>query len=173
MDAADKPRHVELSGGIKKNLRSIGRSNRGKSTYTSNYILHNPAYCAYNTALLCYVIYFGVLMDTLSIKNLTVNTRIGVHDWEQQILQRLVIDISIPIDSTVCHDELANTIDYDKLCQLATTYLEGNAFRLIETVANKLAELIKDEFKVPQLTISVSKPYAIKNAGDIRITVTR
>ena len=112
-------------------------------------------------------------MDSLHIKGLSVATRIGVFTWEQQISQRLSIDISIPADFSDCKDELANTIDYDKLCQHVTAYVETNAFNLIETVADKVARLIKEEFKLQQLTVSVSKPHAVKNAANIQVTVTR
>lgn len=113
------------------------------------------------------------MMDTLQIKGLSIMTHIGVHAWEQKILQRLLIDISIPTDFHHCNDNLANTIDYDKLCQQVTQYIESNSFQLIETVAERVADLIKQTFNIPELTISVSKPQAIKNASDIRVTITR
>lgn len=112
-------------------------------------------------------------MDRLDIKALSVNTRIGIHVWEQRISQRLLIDISIPTDCRLCNDEIANTIDYDKLCQTVTTYVESNSFKLIETVANTVADLIQGEFNLSDITVRVSKPHAIKNATDIQITVNR
>ena len=113
------------------------------------------------------------MTDILSISALSVKTRIGVHAWEQRILQQLLLDISIPVDLTLCNNDLANTIDYDALCQNVTTFIESNAFSLIETVAEQVAQLIKDTFKVGQLTVSVSKPHAVKNAGTVRVTLTR
>ncbi|MDI9817935.1 MULTISPECIES: dihydroneopterin aldolase [unclassified Legionella] len=112
-------------------------------------------------------------MDTLQITGLSIQTHIGVHAWEQKILQPLLIDITIPGDFSACQDDIANTIDYDKLCQQVTAYVEVNSFRLIETVAEQLAQLIKSAFNVQQITISVSKPHAIKNAANIRVTITR
>lgn len=112
-------------------------------------------------------------MDQLEIKGLTAMTRIGVHSWEQQIDQRLSIDILIPGDFSNCNDSLAQTIDYDLLCQRVTDYIESNSFQLIETVADSVAALVKDTFQVECLTVSVSKPHAIKNASDIRVTVLR
>lgn len=112
-------------------------------------------------------------MDNLYIKGLSVATRIGVYAWEQQISQRLLIDITIPADFSGCEDELAKTIDYDKLCQQVTNFVESNAFQLIETVADKVAQLIKNEFNLSELSVSVSKPHAIKNAADVRVTVNR
>lgn len=112
-------------------------------------------------------------MDTLQINALTVATQIGVYPWEQRIKQNLIIDISIPYDTSHCEDTLENTIDYDSLCQQVTHYVESHSFQLIETVANNIASLIKDTFHINKITISVSKPHAIKNAGPIKVTIER
>lgn len=112
-------------------------------------------------------------MDSLNIKALNVATRIGVHDWEQKINQQLLIDISIPADFSQCHDDLANTIDYDALCSQVTEFTESNAFQLIESVAEQVAQLILHQFKVSQVTVGISKPHAVKNAAQIQVVVTR
>ena len=112
-------------------------------------------------------------MDTLQINALTVATQIGVHPWEQRIRQNLSIDIIIPYDTANCNDTLEHTIDYDALCQRVTTFVESKSFHLIETVANEVALLIKQEFPVETLTVSVSKPHAIKNAGPVRVNIER
>ena len=113
------------------------------------------------------------MIDTLCISALSMNTRIGVHAWEQQILQKLLLDISISLDLSNCNNELTNTIDYDALCQCVTAFVESNAFTLIETVAERVAFLIKKTFTVTTVTVSVSKPHAIKNAGNVSVTITR
>lgn len=112
-------------------------------------------------------------MDVLTIKALSVSTKIGVHDWEQRIKQQLLIDITIPSDFSKCKDQLANTLDYDALCQAVTHFIESKSFQLIETVANDLAALIKQDFKVSQITVAVCKPHAVKNAGLIQVIVNR
>lgn len=112
-------------------------------------------------------------MDALNITALSVATKIGVHAWEQRINQQLLIDISIPSNFEECDDKLENTIDYDVLCHTVTKFVESQSFHLIESVAQQVANLIKQEFKVTQLTVVVSKPHAIKNAGTIQVVVTR
>ena len=112
-------------------------------------------------------------MDTLQITALSTNTHIGVYAWEQDILQLLLLDICIYSDLTTCNNQLENTIDYEKLCQQVTTFVESNNFTLIETVAEQVAQLIKNEFQVAKLTVSVSKPHAIKNAKNICVTINR
>lgn len=112
-------------------------------------------------------------MDSLHIKGLTIATRIGIHEWEQRIAQRLLIDIHIPADFSHCEDDINKTIDYDKLCQVVTRHVESRSFKLIETVADTVAGLLKQEFPISEVTVQVNKPHAIKNAGDIVVTVTR
>lgn len=112
-------------------------------------------------------------MDKLEITGLSISTHIGVHAWEQRILQPVLLDISVPTDCSTADDDLANALDYDKLCQRVTTFVESNSFNLIETLAEKVAALIKNEFKVSALTIRVSKPSAIKNAANISVVIER
>lgn len=112
-------------------------------------------------------------MDTLHISALSIMTHIGVHEWEQRILQQLLVDIRIETDFKTCDNQLSNTLDYEQLCQCITSFVETNSFSLIETVAEKIAQLLKDEFHLKKLTVSVSKPRAIKNAGNICVTVER
>jgi dihydroneopterin aldolase len=112
-------------------------------------------------------------MDTLYIQALNVSTTIGVHEWEQRIKQQLLIDISIPSDFSKCEDNLTNTVDYDALCQKVTYFVESQFFQLIESVAHHVAQFIQEEFKVTQLTVAVTKPHAVKNAGIIKVVVNR
>ncbi|MCW8400105.1 dihydroneopterin aldolase [Legionella sp. PATHC038] len=112
-------------------------------------------------------------MDTLNIKALNVSTKIGVYEWEQRILQQLLIDISIDTDFSDCQEDLSKTIDYEALCKNVTLYVESKSFQLIETVANEVADLIKRQFSVSQVTVGISKPHAIKNAGTIQVVVRR
>lgn len=112
-------------------------------------------------------------MDRIDITGLNIATKIGIYAWEQQILQKLLIDISIPLDLTQCKNDLKNSIDYDALCQRVTQFVSSNNFELIETVAELVASLIQDEFKVKQVTIKISKPNAIKNASNVSVTISR
>lgn len=70
-------------------------------------------------------------------------------------------------------DNIENALDYDKLCDLITKHVENNSFALIETVAESVANLIKTNFKVENITVSVSKPNAVLNAGNIQIKIKR
>ncbi|MFT4058102.1 MAG: dihydroneopterin aldolase [Legionella sp.] len=112
-------------------------------------------------------------MDTLSIKALSVSTRIGVYAWEQSINQQLLLDISIETDFSGCEDDLSKTIDYAALCEMVTQFIESRSFQLIETVANQVAELIHQQFHVVKVIVGVSKPHAVNNAGNIQVVIVR
>jgi dihydroneopterin aldolase len=112
-------------------------------------------------------------LDTLNIKALSASTRIGVYAWEQKINQQLLLDISIETDFSACEEDLSKTIDYAALCEAVTQFIESRAFQLIETVANQVADLIKQQFHVAKVVVGVSKPHAVKNAGNIQVVITR
>ena len=112
-------------------------------------------------------------MDILTIKSLKISTKIGVHAWEQRIDQLLLIDLSLELDVQNCNENLEKTIDYSILCETVTEYVSTRSFQLIETVANEIARLIQKQFNINKLSVSVSKPHAIKNADNVQITISR
>ena len=112
-------------------------------------------------------------MDTIQIIGLTVTTTIGVHVWEKRIKQSLFIDLHLDTNLSACSDDLTKTIDYDALSERVRTFVETKSFALIETVANDVATLIKDEFHVPSLRVTVHKPHAIKHATSVGVTISR
>lgn len=112
-------------------------------------------------------------MDTLTITGLSVAAKIGIHAWEKQINQKLLIDIHIQSDLQHCEEDIHKTIDYDKLCQTVCEYVENQSFNLIETVATGIACLLHEQFALQEFSVSVSKPHAIKNAQNIKVTIHR
>ncbi len=112
-------------------------------------------------------------MDKLTITELRTKTKIGVYAWEQKIDQTLLIDLEIPLDLSQLNGKLENTLDYAKLCDAITRFVESNQFELIETVAENIASLVKKDFLVQQVTVRVSKPNAIPHARNVTITLVR
>lgn len=110
--------------------------------------------------------------DLLEICGLIVSTRIGIHAWEQRILQPLELDIRIPLDLSQFQHRLSDTLDYDAICQAVIALLENGSFGLIESVAEHVATLLREQFHVQTATITVNKPHAVKQAKGIKITRT-
>lgn len=108
-----------------------------------------------------------IAMDYLKIEGLRVETRIGVHAWEQKIDQVLLIDIEVPYDFSQSNDKIEHALDYAALCRHVTELVQSRAFQLIETVANEVWASLKKTFKLDTLTVRVSKPHAIPHAANI------
>jgi len=113
-------------------------------------------------------------MDHLEISSLRIKTSIGVHAWEQRILQLILVDISIPLESQERPDLLSSTIDYDTLCRQLITEVESKSFQLIETLADYIATFIKQLHpQVRNVSIRVSKPYAVPEASNVSVHIVR
>jgi 7,8-dihydroneopterin aldolase/epimerase/oxygenase len=113
------------------------------------------------------------MLDHIEIIGLEVETNIGVHAWEQAIKQKLLLDLKIPTNCNDCQEDLTKTINYEDLCQQVSNYVSSKPFKLIETVANDVAEMVKKNFQLQSILVSVSKPGAIKKAQNIRVSVQR
>lgn len=112
------------------------------------------------------------MMEGLIISGLAVPSRIGIHEWEQRILQTLLIDIEIPYAIADCQDSLELTVDYARLCFFVESYLGAHSFRLIETVANSLLKELAKAFNLKALSVAVSKPNALKNVNNVSVKVS-
>lgn len=111
-------------------------------------------------------------VDMLEITGLKVKCRIGLHAWEQQIDQTLLIDLHIPIAIDPLNDT-SPPLDYDALCQFIAEFLNARPFHLIETAAEHLALAIKETYSIPHIRLKISKPHAVKMAANIAIIIER
>lgn len=106
-------------------------------------------------------------MQSLKITGLKTKTKIGIHAFEQQILQSIILDIEIPLDLPQDITNIEQTVDYAKVCDVVTHFIESNQFDLIEKLSQQVRQLLQTEFKLTQFTLTVSKPNAIANAANI------
>lgn len=112
-------------------------------------------------------------MDTLRITGLKIPAKIGVYTWEQHITQTLVFDLSIPIDISHYQDNINHALDYAKLCQSIHEFVSSRSFQLLETAAEQVLTMLQQRFNLTQLTLTVTKLFAVPNASAIQITLER
>jgi dihydroneopterin aldolase len=114
-------------------------------------------------------------MDIVYLRELKVETIIGVYDWERQARQTLVLDIDMGFD--ICRaavsDDIEYALDYNKVAKRIVSFIEGCKYRLIETVAEQCASIILHEFDAKGCRVSVSKPGAIVNARNVGVRIER
>jgi dihydroneopterin aldolase len=113
--------------------------------------------------------------DRIFLHGLTVECIIGFIDWERRVRQTVVVDLEMPVDCTraAASDEVADTLDYKKVAKRALEFIGASEFRLVETLAHRLALVILAEFGVEWVRISLNKPGAIRNSRDVGVMIER
>ena len=114
-------------------------------------------------------------LDTIFIHGLQCECVIGVWEWEKRVTQMLVLDIDLATDITTAanSDSLADTLDYKKITERVLQYAKANQFDLIETLIEKLAEVILSEFPVSWLRIKLDKGGVVKNVRNVGVVIER
>ena len=116
-----------------------------------------------------------MLMDKIKLSELKVETIIGIWEWEQRNPQTISIDLEMSTDISAAakSDSIQDALDYKAIAKRIKQYSKDNHFQLIETLAENLAQIILEEFKVEWVKISVSKPYAIRDSKNVGLTIER
>jgi len=114
-------------------------------------------------------------MDKVFIEGLQTQAVIGIYDWERRIRQALRLDIELGFDNRVPagSDDVADTLDYDAISQRLTAFVEQSEFGLVETLAERCAALLIEEFGVAWLRLKLSKPGAVRNAIAVGVIIER
>jgi dihydroneopterin aldolase len=114
-------------------------------------------------------------MDKVFIEGLEIETVIGIYDWERKIRQSLVFDVEMGFDNRVpaASDAIADTLDYKAVSKRLIAFVSESSFQLVETLAERCADLILAEFPVRQLRIKLSKPGAVRGAKAVGVIIER
>ncbi len=114
-------------------------------------------------------------MDIVFIKELEVRTIIGVFDWERQIKQKLVFDLELAADISAAAktDQLDDTLDYKAISHAVYDFVEQSEYQLVETLAEKVAELVLENFPVRWLSLTLNKPGAVSIAKSVGVKIER
>jgi dihydroneopterin aldolase len=114
-------------------------------------------------------------MDTVYIEGLKTDAVIGVYDWERSIRQTLVLDLELASDNraAAATDGIADAMDYDAISKRILAYVQASEFELIETLAERVADIVLSEFNIPWLRLKLSKPGAVAEANDVGVIIER
>lgn len=114
-------------------------------------------------------------MNSIFIQDLKVKTKLGVPDWERLLPQSVVIDIEIalPNHANFNSDNIQDTIDYGEVCHMVESLLGQQTFKLVETMAEQICQLILQDFKAPWVRIKISKPNILRSAKAVGVIIER
>jgi dihydroneopterin aldolase len=114
-------------------------------------------------------------MDIVFIEDLRVDTVIGIYDWERRVRQTLSLDVEMAFDNTVpaADDDIAKTLNYKDVSKRLSAYVGESSFGLVETLAERCAEIIREEFGVSWVRLKLSKPGAVRGAHAVGVRIER
>ena len=117
----------------------------------------------------------GTAGDRIFLHGLTVECVIGFIDWERRVKQTVVLDIELPVDCRRASltDEVADTLDYKKVAKRVLAFVAASEFKLVETLAHRVALLILEEFAVEWVRVALNKPGAIRDSRDVGVVIER
>jgi dihydroneopterin aldolase len=114
-------------------------------------------------------------MDKIFLEELKIDTIIGIWDWERQIRQTVVIDLEMSADiaAAAATDQVEDTLNYKLVAKRLQQFVGESSFQLVETLAERIAGLIRDEFGVAWVKVTLHKPGAIRGSKDVGIIIER
>lgn len=114
-------------------------------------------------------------MDIIFLGGLEVETIIGIYDWERVTKQTIILDIEMAFDiqKAAETDDIQYTLDYKTVSQRIVSFVEASQFLLVEKLISEIADIIRNEFNVPWVRITLNKKGAISVARDVGIIIER
>lgn len=114
-------------------------------------------------------------MDIIYLKNLYVDTVIGVWEWERRIRQRLIVDIELGTDASRAmeSDDIEDTVDYKAVSDRVVDIASTSEFRLIEALAGRIAQTILEDFDIQWIRVGINKQGVVRNVRDIGVVIER
>lgn len=115
------------------------------------------------------------MKDTVFLRDLRIETTVGVYQWERQIKQKVALDLEMATDTARAArtDSIDDALDYKAVAKRLIELVEASEYQLVETLAERCAELVRAEFEVPWLRLSLSKPGAVRGAQSVGVVIER
>jgi len=114
-------------------------------------------------------------MDKIFLDKLKIDTVIGIWDWERKIRQTVIIDLEMSADiaRAAATDNVEDTLNYKSVAKRLQEFVGESSFQLVETLAERVAGIIRDEFGVAWVKVRLHKPGAIRGSKDVGVEIER
>lgn len=114
-------------------------------------------------------------MDTIFLRDLEIDAIIGIFEWEKRIKQKVRVNLEMGTDisKAAASDSIDDALDYKAISKRIVQFVEESRYELIETLIEKVAEIMLNEFNVPWVRVTISKPGAIRGSRDVGIIIER
>lgn len=114
-------------------------------------------------------------MDIVYLRDLRIDTVIGIYDWERRTRQTVILDLEMGAD--VAHaaatERIEDALNYKEVAKRLIRFVGESDFQLVETLAERCAEIILQEFDVPWVRLTLNKKGAVSGASDVGVIIER
>lgn len=114
-------------------------------------------------------------MDIVYIRDLRIDTVIGIYAWEREVRQTVSLDLEMATDirAAAASDNIEDTLNYKAVAKRLIQFVGESNFELVETLAERCAQIVLSEFEVPWLKLRLSKPGAVRGSRDVGLIIER
>lgn len=114
-------------------------------------------------------------MDIVFIRELRLEAWIGIYKYEKAARQTIELDLEIGLsgDTVFKTHKVGDTVDYASVVQRLKALLETEHFGLVETLADRIATMLLDEYQTPHVRVSVAKLGVLKEARRVGAVIER
>ena len=114
-------------------------------------------------------------MDIVYIRELEIKTIIGIYDWEREQKQIVSLDLEMASDikKAADSDSIDDALDYKSVAKRLIDFVEKSEFMLVETMAERVADIVLHEFGVSWLKLRLGKPGAVTGSRDVGVIIER
>ncbi len=114
-------------------------------------------------------------MDRIFLRDLRVETIIGIFDWERETPQTVSIDLELATDvaRAAASDDIADALDYKAVAKRLIAFIGESRFQLVETLAERIATILREEFGVAWVRVTVNKGGAVRGASAVGVMIER
>ena len=114
-------------------------------------------------------------MDTIFIREMRAESWIGIYEWEKLKPQTLDFDLEIGLDTHQAgsSDNIRDTVDYGKVVERIRADLKDQHFKLLEALAEHIANVVLHDFHAEWIRISVAKIAHMRGVKMVGVTILR
>ena len=114
-------------------------------------------------------------MDKIIIKNILARGIIGIHDWEREKPQDILINLELftKIRNPDTPDDIDQSLDYSLVTKKVMIHAENAKRFTLEALAEDIAQLCLEDTRVLKITVRVEKPGAVRFSESVGIEIER
>jgi dihydroneopterin aldolase/D-erythro-7,8-dihydroneopterin triphosphate epimerase len=115
------------------------------------------------------------MTDRILIRDLHLRGIIGIHDWEREKRQDILVNVEMEADCLPAglSDDFTDAVDYRAVSKKIIELVERSSFLLVEKLAHEIAGICLADPRVTRVLVTVEKPGAVRFSRSVGVQVER